>query len=190
MSFWNLGDDTDVSKESTKEFDGGGGNMEPIPEGSSVLAMPDDAKWAEDRDGNEYLSIRWTVLKPEVFLNRKVFQKLWVTDDDPRAKDPDKKRDKAKRMLAAIDANAGGKLGKKASKPTDDDLAIALVSKQMVLRLGLWEMQGDNGAMSGNWVQAISGKDKPVAAAETKRTAPAKPAQTRFADVEDDDVPF
>src|SRR5882672_3682202 len=162
MSFWNLGNDTDVSKEGTKEFDGGGGNMEPIPECSSVLAMPDDAKWAEDRDGNEYLSIRWTVLKPEVFLHRKIFSKIWATDDDPRAKDPVKKRDKAKRMLAAIDANAGGKLARKSSKPTDDDLAIALVSKQMVVRVGIWEIDGDNGKMSGNYIQAVSDKDKPV----------------------------
>src|ERR1700761_5314855 len=159
-SFWDLSEGGSATENTTKEFDSGGGNMAPMPEGSSVLAMPDDVKWSEDRSGNEFLSVRWSVLKPDQFLNRKIFQKLWITDDDPKAKDPGKKRDKAKKMLAAIDANAGGKLARKNGKPSDDDLAVALINKQMVVRLGLWEMEGDNGPMSGNWIQAVSPKDK------------------------------
>lgn len=190
MSFWKLSDGESAVETTTKEFDGGGGNMAPMPEGSSVLAMPDDVKWAEDRDRNEYLSIRWTVLKPDEFLNRKIFQKIWISDEDPRAKDPAKKKDKALRMFAAIDANAGGKIGKRDTKPTDDDLAIALVNKQMVLRLGVWEMEGDNGAMSGNWVQAVSAKDKPVSAGAAAPARKPQAQQSRTGDVLEDDVPF
>lgn len=188
MSFWNLSDES-AATDTGKEYDGGG-NLPPIPEGSSVLAMPDEAKWAEDRNNNEYLSIRWRVLKPEAHANRVVFQKLWVTDDDPRAKDADKKRDKAKRMFAAIDANAGGKLSKKASKPTDDELALALINKQMVLRLGVWEMDGDDGKpMSGNYVQAVSDKTKPVSEGAKPAARVAPKAAPAF-DTDLDDVPF
>ena len=195
MSFWDLSDDKSAA-DTGKEFDGGGGSMEPIPDGSSVLAMPDEAKWDTDKENNEFLSIRWTVVKPEQFLNRKVFQKLWLSDDDPKAKDPVKKRDKAKRMFAAIDANAGGKLLKKQSKPTDDELALALTNKMMVIRVHVWEMEGDKGAMSGNWVAAVSAKDKELrigASASPKAQArtnmPSRQAPAFDSDL-DDDVPF
>lgn len=198
MSFWNLSDDS-VATDVGKEFDGGGGSIEPMPEGTTVLAQPDEAKWSEDLEKNEYLSIRWLVLKPGPYANRRVFQKIWCSDPDPKAKDPDKKRDKALRMLAAIDANAGGKLGRKAGKPTDDDLAVALIGKPMTLRLGLWEFEGANGPMSGNWVQAVGGRDKPVSeVAEApkrqqaqRQTAKPSQASSAFDDDDDDsDVPF
>lgn len=200
MSFWDLSDGESAT-DTGKEFDGGGGNMAPIPEGASVMAMPDEAKWAEDRQNNEYLSIRWRVMKPEAYANRVIFQKLWISDDDPRAKDPAKKRDKAKRMFAAIDANAGGRLGKKGTKPTDDELGIALVSKPMVLKLGIWEMEADDGKpMAGNWVIAVSPKDKPLSLGEEK-AAPARNAgnggggrrmnnSNPFESDLDDDIPF
>lgn len=185
MSFWNLSDG-DSAKATGAEFDGGGGSIEPIPEGTTVLAMPDDAKWAEDRNTNEYLSIRWTVLKPETYLNRKIFQKLWVSGEKPNQKDPAKYRDKQLKLLAAIDTNAGGKLLKIDGKATDDQLALALTNKQMTLRLGVWAMDGDNGPMTGNWIQAVGDKTKPVSEAAAKR-----PVQRQsFVDDLDDDVPF
>lgn len=186
MSFWNTSDG-DSAKTTGAEFDGGGGSIEPIPEGTTVLAMPDDAKWAEDRNSNEYLSIRWTVLKPETYLNRKIFQKLWVSDEKPNQKDPAKYRDKQLKLLAAIDTNAGGKLLKIDGKPTDDQLALALTNKQMTLRLGVWAMDGDNGPMTGNWIQAVGDKTKPVSEAAAKKPAQ---RQAAFIDDLDDDVPF
>lgn len=187
MSFWGLSDG-DSATETTGEFDAGGGSNEPIPEGTSVLAMPDEAGWKEDRNGVEHLGIRWTILKPEAYQNRKIFHKLFVSDDDPRAKDPAKKRDKALRMLGAIDKNAGGKLGKKDGRPTSDEIALALINKQMVIRLGVWEMQGDNGPMSGNWVQSVSPKSANIS--EAPRKAPAKRQAPIVDDIDDDDVPF
>lgn len=187
MSFWNLSTG-DSAAETTGEFDAGGGSNEPIPEGTSVLAMPDEAGWKEDRNGVEHLAIRWTILKPEAYQNRKIFHKLFVSDDDPRAKDPAKKKDKALRMLGAIDKNAGGKLLKKEGRPSSDDIALALISKQMVIRLGVWEMQGDNGPMSGNWVQSVAPKTAEISDGPVAR---AKPKPAAFADDPfNDEIPF
>jgi len=189
MSFWSTSDGTTAANTAT-EFDAGGGSMEPIPEGTTVLAMPDEAKWATDRDNNEYLSIRWTVLKPDAYLNRKIFHKLWVTDEKPKHKDPVKYRDKQLKMLAAIDTNAGGKLMKIEGKPTDDQLAVSLTNKQMTLRLGVWAMKADDGSdMSGNWIQSVA--DKTRAVSEVAKAAPKKAAAPAFLDDDlDDDVPF
>jgi len=66
-------------------------------------------------------------------------------------------------MLVAIDANAKGKLVELGREPTDEDLETALVNRPMLLKLGVWEMDGGK---SGNWVKAVSPKE----------TAPSKPA--------------
>lgn len=161
--FWNLSDGEDAAKTGA-EYEIPGGNMDPIPAGSSVLAMIDEAKWDHTQnDAEEYISLRWTVLAPEEYKNRKVFHKLWVTDHDPNAKDHAKaiaKTDKARKMLAAVDANAGGKLTAKDAKPSDDDLARALQDKPMVITLGVWE--SNTGGNGGNWVMAVAPKNKPL----------------------------
>ncbi len=175
MGFWNLSDGEDAAKTGA-EYEIPGGNMDPIPAGSSVLAMVDEAKWATTQnDAEEYVSLRWTVLAPEEFKNRKVFQKLWVTDHDPNAKDTAKaiaKTDKARKMLAAVDANAGGKLTAKDAKPSNDDLAMALMDKPMVITLGLWDMAGN----TGNWVMAVAPKNKELKIGDK---APAKAGGNR-----------
>lgn len=187
--FWTTSDGEAI--ESTKEFDGGGGGFELIPDGSSVLAMPDEAGWEENKDGDRFIKIRWNVVKPEEFANRKVFHKLWVLDDDPNAKDPAKKRDKAKMMLAAIDANAGGKLAAKGKMPTDDDLALALINKPMVIRVH--EYEGQNGGNAGNWVAAIMPKTHELKIGKLKYGEAKKPygvTNSRGSDDMDDEVPF
>jgi hypothetical protein len=160
--FWGLSDGEDVSQNTTGEFDAGGGNLEPIPPETSVLAAIDEAKWDKDQQGNRFISLRWTVLRPEEFDNRKIFQKLWVLDADPRAK-ADKvaaKRDKAKKMLAAIDTNAGGKLLAKPVMPTDEALTLHLTNKPMVVKVMLWSMKDSmtGEMMRGNWVGAVAPK--------------------------------
>jgi len=177
MSFWDLSDGDTAANTST-EYEIPGGNMEPIPDGSSVLAMIDEAKW-DSKDGNDYVSLRWTVLAPDEFKNRKVFHKLWVTDDDPQAKDPAKKRDKARRMLAAIDANAGGKMTQKPGVPTDETLTACLTNKPMIIRLAVWSMKDNQSGemMSGNWVQACAPKSKGV---DVKAAAPKKAAAQTY----------
>ena len=196
MGFWNLSDGEDAAKTGA-EYEIPGGNMDPIPAGSSVLAMVDEAKWATTQnDAEEYVSLRWTVLAPEEFKNRKVFQKLWVTDHDPNAKDTAKaiaKTDKARKMLAAIDANAGGRLTAKDAKPSNDDLAMALMDKPMVITLGVWESNQPGGS-GGNWVMAVAPKNKTLKIGD-KAPAKARPASQgsaggAYAGGMDDEIPF
>lgn len=166
MSFWDLSDNSNA-KDTGSSFESSS-NMEPIPAGTGVLAAPDEAAWAEYQ-GDEYISIRWVVLAPDEYKNRKVFQKIRVFESDA------KKRDKAKRMLAAIDANAGGKLTASGERPTDESLARCLVNKPMQLRLEVWESDGK----SGNWVAAVAPKTAPSA-------QPGSAAQSK----KEDDVPW
>ena len=189
MSFWNLSDDEDVTKAGG-EYDAGGGTMEPIPEGTSCLAAIDEAKWDKKQDGSEFISLRWTVLAPEEYKNRKVFQKLWVTDDDPQAKDPVKKRDKAKKMLAAVDTNAGGKLMAKPEKPTNESLSGCLTNKPMIVKVMLWKMTNAQSGeeMSGNWISAVSPRSK--GGVSTAPAPAAKPKAAPKPEAADDDIPF
>ena len=195
MGFWNLSDGEDAAKTGA-EYEIPGGNMDPIPAGSSVLAMIDEAKWDHTQnDAEEYISLRWTVLAPEEYKNRKVFHKLWVTDHDPNAKDHAKavaKTDKARKMLAAIDANAGGKLTAKDARPSDDDLARALQDRPMVITLMIWD--SNTGGAGGNWVAAVAPKNKPLKIGD-KAPAKAKAASQgsaggAYAGGMDDEIPF
>ena len=193
--FWNLSDGEDAAKTGA-EYEIPGGNMDPIPAGSSVLAMIDEAKWDHTQnDAEEFVSLRWTVLAPEEYKNRKVFHKLWVTDHDPNAKDHAKavaKTDKARKMLAAIDANAGGKLTAKDARPSDDDLARALQDRPMVITLMIWD--SNTGGAGGNWVAAVAPKNKPLKIGD-KAPAKAKAASQgsaggAYAGGMDDEIPF
>lgn len=192
MSFWNTSTGESAITE-TKSFEiEGGGNMAPIPDGAHVLGMVNSAKWATVRDGvDQYVEIKWDVLKPAAYENRKVFQKLWVSDLDPTVKDKDKataKRDKALRMFSTIDANAGGKLAKLRDKPDDDDLAAALVGKMMVIGLRVWETKNAMGEeASGNWVYFVGEKNSELKEGVVK--ASAAPKKSLREDISDD-IPF
>lgn len=179
MSFWNLSDNKSV--DTSGEFETGGGNIEPIPANTDVLAVCDEAKW-DERGDDRYISLRWTVMKPADYKNRKVFQKIRVMDSDPA------KADKAKRMLAAIDSNAGGKLVAAGEEPTDENLTKCLTNKPMVLRLQVWELETEQGEVkTGNWVSRVAPKSGSAKEAPAKQEATATPV------VEDDlegDVPF
>lgn len=184
MSFWDLSDGEDITKTGG-QFEMGGGSMEPIPSDTNCIAFIDEAKWDQTRDGQEFISLRWSVVAPADYKNRKIFQKLWVTDADPRAKDADKKRDKAKRMLAAIDTNAGGKLLTKGGKPTDESLTICLTNKPMQIKCMVWEITNETTGekSSGNWIAAVSPK---TGGAGTQTAAKTKKAEQ----ADDDEVPF
>ena len=192
MSFWDLSDGG-TARDTETEYEIPSGNLDPIPDGSSVLAMIDEAKW-DEKDGADFISLRWSVLSPDEYKNRKVFQKLWVTDDDPNAKDDSaasKKRDKARRMLAAIDANAGGKLTKKEGIPTDETLTICLTNKPMIIKCMLWEMpdrEKHGEFIRGNWIAAVAPKSKGIDVKAAK-LAPAKSAPAS-SPINDDDIPF
>jgi hypothetical protein len=153
-----------IDNENIGTFEMGGCDLEPIPNNTIVLAAPDEAKW-DEYGGDRYISIRWVVMQPAEYKNRKVFQKVRVEDDDP------KKAEKAKRMLAAIDANAGGKLMASGEEPTDQSLQSALLNKPMILKVMVWEIaaeqSNDGQGRSGNWVAAVSPRREVSAPAQT-----------------------
>lgn len=164
MSFFKMSDGTAPKSDGTAEM--GGGNLPPIPEGTQVKAMATEAKWD---DGGEFtdrhIKIRWDVIDGE-YKKRVIFHKVRVSDKDAN------KRDKAIRMLAAIDANCGGKIMQLDREPSDMDLMSNLCNKPMALKLGVWEMEGSDGKpMSGNWVQAVS-------SGKAQATQQKKPAET------------
>src|SRR5690554_1638640 len=100
MSFWNLSDGEQA--QPTGAFESGGGNFEPIPDNTGCIAAIEEAKW-DDYEGDRYISLKWRVMQPSEYDKRVIFQKVRVFDAKQE------KADKAKRMLAAIDTNAGGK---------------------------------------------------------------------------------
>lgn len=173
MSFWN-----EEQRKTGGNFESGGGDFEPIPANTGCIAAIKQANWAEYQ-GDRYINIQWQVLKPEQYKNRVIFQKVRVLDDDPS------KADRAKRMLAAIDTNAGGRLLKLQSEPTDHDLASALTGKIQAIKLQVWEMNVDGQERSGNWVSAVApSKGAPT---QQQETAPAPMPQM---DDDLDSIPF
>jgi len=186
--FWSISTGESAVSESSNSFViEGGSDFEPIPAGTKVLAMPEAAKWRTVRDSvEEYVEITWVILKPEAYQNRKIFHKLWVKDLDPGAKDKEKakaKKDKALKMLAAIDANAGGKLAKLSSAPTDDHLSVALLNKPMVIGLGTWD-DAETKKPKGNWVMSVAPKGSEIS--EVKKGD----AVSSRKPLVDDDIPF
>lgn len=147
----------------------------PIPDGTQVLAYIEDAKVLPPGDYSdvEVVQLTWAILQPDEYKNRKIFHKVKVYDENPV------KAKKQRAMLAAIDANAGGKIAASGKAPDDLLLMSSLAQKQMILKVAVWDMNGN----TGNWVQAVAPKGAATAqAAPVAQQAPnAKP---------DDDVPF
>ena len=193
-NFFSLSDGSSAVDTGTS-YEAPSGNIEPIPDGSTLLAMISGAKWESPRDDSSvsYVQIEWTMLQPADYANRKIWQKLWVNDFDPSAKDDakaKKKRDNAKRMLAAIDANCGGKLAKSVANnpggvPDDDDLTIALSNRPMVIKVKVWEIKDGADVKSGNWIVSVAPKTAEVAVIGG---APKKAAGK--AAIDEDSIPF
>ena len=173
MSFWQTS--TGEAVQQVGSFEAGGGALAPIPEGTAVLASAEEATWKECQ-GARYINLKWRIAKPAEYANRVIFQKVRVNDEDVS------KADRAKQMLAAIATNAGGALFQamqknKEQEPSDASLST-LCNRPMVLKLGVWDMNGK----TGNHVNAVS---------PAKGAAPAPaPKPAPVAQVEDDDIPF
>lgn len=190
MSFWDLSTgETAVTNE--KEFTAASNDFDVIPKGSNVLVNVEDASWKEGYQvSQQFVNLKCRVLKPEGYANRVLFFKLWVDELDPGVKEKDKalaKRDKHKKMLMAIDANAKGRLAKLSTRPTNEHLALALTNAQFVATLGVWDKEGDDGKKvpGGNWLMASKPKTAEISPGPVTKRSPAP----QF-DLDDDDVPF
>lgn len=183
MTFYN------VDNVSTS-FEIEGGSNYVFADGSVLLTMIDEAKWHSFDGGERFINLRFTVLAPETdangvkVANRKLFTKLYTVDGDRQrdASKADKKKDRAIRMLLAIDANVYGKIAKLTQEPTDSDLQEALCGKPFRTRWGKWEFDGKE----GNWLQAVMPAD-----GETKvEGGSAAPQQQQKDSFDDSDIPF
>jgi len=183
-NFWSTSDGQSAQNNDGK-FEMGGDALAPIPDGTSVLAIAEEAK-NNEYQGDEYINIKWRVSKPQEYANRVIFQKVRAYDKDTS------KADKAKRMLAAIASNAGGGLFNAMQQRGEDrpsDISLAqLCNRPMVLKMGVWEL--DDKSKSGNWVQAVS----PAKSGSTQQTAPAPAPAPQPAPAPSDnfidDIPF
>lgn len=196
MSFWDLDDGTSAAT-GEKEYTASAGDFEPIPKNTNCLVIIDDAAWKEAYQASEtFVNLKCKVLKPDAYENRTLFFKVWIDDLDPGQKTDGvfdrakalEKRTKHKKMLMAIDANAKGKLARLTSRPTDEQLAIALVGSQFVAALGVWDKTDPDGKKvpGGNWLMAA----KPKTAEVTQANKPAAKKVSAFVDDDDMDVPF
>ena len=184
MSFWQTQDGSAV--ELTTTFESGGGDIKPIPDNTALVGAIEEAKWSE-YDGESYINLKWRVMRPAEFGNRVIFQKVKVFNA--------KQGDNAKRMLAAIDANAGGKLAKLNDAPDDMDLMTALVGKAMAIKVKIWDMNGK----TGNWISAVAPTKQQAPQAQTQAPTRPTPPQNAHnqaksnayqAQDDDDEIPF
>lgn len=188
MSFWSTSDGKTI--DTSGEFDSNP-ELEVIPENTCVPVMatefkiePNEGEYSDQKDGSQLVKVRWDVYEGE-YKGRVIFQKLYLWANE------DKKRDKAIRMLAAIDANAQGGLMQSGQEPTEYAMAQALCNKPQIIQLGIWNKKekDENGQKvpGGNWVRAVYNKAKGAPAAKPAAQAPApNPANASF----DDDIDF
>lgn len=175
MSFWTLSTGEAVAQE--KEFDMGGGDSQPIPDKTKAISFIEEAKETE-YEGKKYYNVKWKVASGD-YKNRVTFQKIHAFDPDPI------KRDKALKMLMAINMNCGGKLHLLESAPTDMDLMTNLCVKPMMVEYGVWEL--DDKSKSGNWIRGVSSAKGASSKPAAQKPAAASPEPDMSFD---DSVPF
>lgn len=208
MSSWWQVDGEDLRNTDAKSDLPSGGGFEPLPDKTKVLAIVDSAGIGE-KGGNRYAEATFSVLKPDGYANRKLFAKYWIFDDNPncysqydsdeekRAKIK-KKRDNDMRRFVKLDAACGGKLAKSGKIPGNDEIALALTGKQVIVQVMLFTpKQGatdSNGNPSEpfNWYADYWPKGtKEISEAVAPKPKPVQSSGGGFADDDlGDDVPF
>lgn len=180
MTFFTQSNGQETQVQAT--FEMGGGSIQPIPNDTGCVAAIEEAKW-DEYNGDRFIVVKWRVQQPGDYANRVIFQKIKIFGTE-QCKDKTATSDKAKRMLVAIDTNAGGKLVALGREPTDSEMAVSLVGKIMGVKVMLWEINGK----TGNWIGAVS----PVkgGAATKAKVEAAKVAPSQAASLDEDDVPF
>jgi hypothetical protein len=160
-----------------------------IPDGSQLHANILEATWEEKtQHANQLIKITWYITDKGAYNSFLINQKLHLNDSKAS------KADKAKEMLATIDANCKGALMKLAAagKLVEGDnmqLARALNGGSALLTVAEYSMKRDDGTeMVGNWVRAVS----PVAKkqAQEDKAIMDKAPEESFDDLDDDGLIF
>lgn len=195
INFWEDEEGEEIQQQESFESKGGD-DFEVIPAKTRALAEIESVTIESYKDAAEieYINIQWTLMKPEIYQNRRIFQKIRIMGDDPTQKSykEDKQAEKirnAKLMLAAIDKICtGGKLFALKRMPTEEELQRYLVGKSAEIYLMVYKI----GDMEGNWVHSVFAPNvnvsAPSKATPTAKKAAPKPA-SGFDDM-DDDIPF
>lgn len=176
MSFFNTSDNKPIVSSDT--FDANA-SLPPIAAGTVLTCLICEAAWKEYQ-GEYNIKFKWTVLDGD-YKGRKIMQTVKIEDQDVE------KRDKAKLMFAAIDANCGGHLVQAGIKPTEDAMAV-LLNKPMRIKVMVYDIDGQQ----GNWVSAVSSAQM-TAQAQPNGAMQAQAPQVQQsppADAFDDDMPF
>jgi len=189
IDFWS-----DVEEQPESFESKGGDDFEVIPAKTRALAEIESVTIESYKDAAEieYINIQWTLMKPEIYQNRRIFHKIRIMGDDPTQKSykEDKQEEKirnAKMMLAAIDKICtGGKLFGLKRMPTEEELQRYLIGKTAEIYLMVYKI----GEMEGNWVHSVFAPSGNVSAPiqTANKRVPQKPA-SGFDDM-DSDVPF
>ena len=208
MSFW-ANEETGQVPEKREEMDLGGAR-ELIPGGTVAEAVIEDGSWQDigrdDPSKGQCINLAWSIVQPEQLRGRKVFQKLYITDPNPYAKDDAaaaKRRQKDRDTMLLIDGLTGDNMRKSGKKPTDDSMAVDLTNKPIAIKVDLWSMpdnQNPGEMMSGNRISWIgkAGPDRTYKVGEVQppkpmpRSSGSTPAGQTSGNgwVEDDDIPF
>jgi len=187
-SFWNSGGE-DVRQKIDYEADlPTGEGFEPLPDKTKVLALVTEAGIGE-KDGDRYAFATLEIIKPAAYAKRKLFPRFWVYDDNPHAADKEKKRANDLKRFTKLDGACGGKLARKDNIPSNDDIALALTGKQVIVQVMLMTPK-EAGKEPFNWFADYwaKGQKEIVEVAVPTKGATSKPS---FADDDDDpDVPF
>ena len=179
-NFWQ-----DLKEAPTGDgFSVGGGDFEPIPKDTQVIALVDKVEWKAPSDYQpvEYINITWRIVDGE-YKNRVVFQKCQVLHFEPE------KKQKAIKMLANIDHLTSGGEVMRSGSTTAESMQSAFKKKPVLLTLEVWEVNGN----SGNWVRSVKPYNRAdmVAQAAQAATQPQpKPPASGNDYFNDDNIPF
>jgi len=129
--------------------------IQVIPKGTLLKGLIEESKWetyTPEATNEEpypvtqtFIKNTWSVLEGE-YQNRKVFQKLHVQSEDQG------KKERGLQMLAAVDANAGGKVMAAGVMPDDMMLSMSLCNVPMMFMVDVWSIGGNE----GNHIVAVS----------------------------------
>jgi len=175
--YWGETPETDGNYEESNSF-------EVIPEGTRCLSSIEMVKW-DSFNGSDHKHINMKLcVEDGEYIGRKFFHSIYVDGTDPNsqyydASTEEKKKAKARAMMAAIDKNAGGNIFALKRRPTDEDLAKYLIGAKMFYTLGVssTKKQVVRGVSSAGDITAPSKQETNAKAAASKP-------------VDDDDIPF
>lgn len=185
MSFWNseLGEISGTAEHAFKTA------YALIPRGTMHLARIDEFS-KQQFASDVYYSITWTITSGE-YMNRKVFQKVRVFDENPQ------RRHRALNMMKFIYMLFGIK-PESNQEPGQHELN-KFVSKHAVIMVDQWQLEVNGEKKEGNFVSAIYNKDemrkieKPAPGSSNKFTDTSKKVAPDFSttsDLDDTDLPF